>query len=158
MSPITATLWLTVGLSFYGGDFVDQPLYCGETYTKSLGDWAAVPIEWFKGGWVHCGDTITAILSDGSTRTVPIRDAGCHLHHPVWDTGLPFGADFPIYHRDRAPTGTGQIAIKRATGQWLTISPLMLVGWDVESCDGPLSMRVDEWLASVSSSLGHMPN
>jgi len=49
---ITTTLFITVGLTFYGGDFINQTMACGDVYTESLGMWAAVPIEWKKSGFV----------------------------------------------------------------------------------------------------------
>ena len=136
---ITATLMITVGLSFYGGaDFINHPLYCGGTYLVDGDPWAAVAVEWFKQGYVHCGDTLFATFKDGRQVEVPIRDAGCHLHWPVYDTGLPFGADFPSLKswRNGTPTGTGQIAVRHKDGSWWTPPPLR--PW-YGGCEGPLS-------------------
>lgn len=144
MAEIAATVWLTVGLTFYGGDFVGSGLACGGVYTESEGVWAAVPIEWVQGGYVSCGDMLEAIFADGRRVMVPIRDTGCHLHHAVWDTGRPFGADFPNWPwwRDGTPTGTGRVRVKRQDGSWWTPPPMM--AWATQYCEGPLTVARPE--------------
>ena len=135
MSEITATLVLTVGLTFYGGDFEDKTLACGGTYTEANGLWAAVPIEWNKAGYVSCGDILLAKFTNGQEIRVPVRDFGCHLHYPVWDSDLPMGADFPRYGElKKTPTGTGQVSVEGWT-------PPPMDAWGTKWCNGPLTMK-----------------
>jgi len=150
MSVITATVWITIGITFYGGDFVGSNLACnGHTYSPDSGEWAAVPIEWVLSGQVACGDILYAEMPNGTTWEGPILDTGCHLHYPVWDTGLPFGVDFPIYVRHAnaldgklVPTGTGAIAIyKREQSGWWNPPPGAMTAWATRWCNGPLTIR-----------------
>lgn len=136
---MTITMAITIGLTFYHPKFQGETLACGGTYTDTNGAWAAVPIEWNKDGYVSCGDMVFATFSNGLTITVPIRDFGCHLHYPAFDSGLPYGADFPrILGLEKVPTGTGTLAVKRKDGWW-DIPPL--VAWGTKWCDGPLTQR-----------------
>jgi len=142
MTVLSATVWITVGLTFYGGDFVGSDLACGGTYTEPEGTWAAVPIEWVRGGYVHCGDTLTAVFADGTMWTGPVRDTGCHLHYSAWDTGKPFGADFPVYVRDQlgaVPTGTGKLTIQHRDGSSWSPPPTWATAWGQAWCEGPLT-------------------
>lgn len=132
--PITATLWLTIGITFYNME--GETLACGGVYTEGM--WAAVPIEWEQRGYASCGDTLIAVLADGSRVEAPIRDTGCLLHYPIWDSGLPFGADFPIYGRGSKPTGTGKITVRR-NGKWWDVPPL--TAWGTKWCQGPLTIK-----------------
>lgn len=133
-------MFITVGLTFYGGDFIGQEMAWGDTYTESLGTWAAVPVEWVKSGYVGYEDMVVAILKDGRVIEAPIRDTGCHLHFPTYDSGLPYGADFSIYGRDGAPTGTGTMAVRKKNGEWWI--PPSTLAWDTETCHGPLSHEI----------------
>jgi hypothetical protein len=135
--PMAITLTV-VGLTFYAPSFEGETLACGGKYDDQHGLWAAVPIEWNKDGYVHCGDMLYATFSNGVTVTVPIRDFGCHLHYPAYDSGLPYGADFPrILGLEKVPTGTGTIAVKHKDGEWWDIPPL--TAWGRQWCDGPLT-------------------
>ena len=130
---ITATLWLTIGITFY--DLEGQNLACGGVYEE--GTWVAVPIEWMEDGYVNCGDTMHISFSDGRVVQAPIKDTGCLLHYPIWDTGLPFGADLPIYGRNGQTTATGKIAVQHKNGKWWEVPPT--VAWGTRWCSGPLT-------------------
>lgn len=144
MDVITTTLWLTVGITFYGGDFVGQTMACGEVYTTTTEPWAAVPIEWMLSGAVECGDMVYATLASGYTIEVPIKDTGCLLHYGAWDTGRPFALDLPRLHfpfdGDRWITGTGQVKVwRQRLNRWWDPPPL--TAWATRWCDGPLTVR-----------------
>jgi len=140
MSAITATMAITVGLTFYAPSFEGETLACGGKYDDRHGLWMAAPIEWNKGGYVSCGDTALVTFSNGLSIKVPIRDFGCHLHYPAYDSGLPYGGDFPrINGLEKTPTGTGTVAVKRKGGGWWDIPPLL--AWGTEWCDGPLTWK-----------------
>jgi len=138
----TATLWLTGGLTFYGGDFVGQGLACGGQYVPEQEEWVAMPIEWFMKGYISCGDVAHVRFRDGTTWEGPVLDSGCLLHYEIFDTGLPFVGDFPVYLRQRlgpVPTGTGQIAVwRKQQGRWWDVPPLD--AWGTKWCHGPLTM------------------
>lgn len=137
---ISATVAITLGLTFYHPQFEGETLACGGKYDKKHGLWMAAPIEWNQSGFVSCGDMAYATFASGLTITVPIRDFGCHLHYPAHDSGLPYGGDFPrILGLEQVPTGTGTLAVKRKDGEWWDIPPL--TAWGTEWCDGPLTVR-----------------
>lgn len=141
-ATITATAILTAGITFYGGDFVSQGLACGGTYEPKQGEWVAMPIEWFRNGYISCGDVAYLEFANGKTWHGPILDSGCLLSYPIFDTGLPFGADLPAYVRDRlgpVPTGTGRIAVwRKEQGRWWNVPPLD--AWGRKWCHGPLTL------------------
>jgi len=141
---ITATAWITLGITGYAGDFVGSGLACGGTYTTTEQAWVAAPIEWMLGGWVSCGDRMEIVTRDGREIEARIMDTGCMLHYPVWDTGLPFGADLPRLLFPTFKTGTGQLRVWRVQqGRWWTPPPL--TPWAIKWCDGPLSPRYPRW-------------
>jgi len=144
MTPITATLWLTAGITGYGGDFVGQGMACGFVYTSTTPPWAAVPIEWMASGAVECGDLVHLDVN-GQQVVVPVGDTGCMLHWGTWDTGEPLAVDLPrlLFPAEDWPTMTGQVAVWRVReGTWWT--PPSLTAWATEYCQGPLTWD-GEW-------------
>lgn len=140
---ITATLWITLGLTWYGDGFVDSNLACGGKFTDTdQMMWGALPIEWNKAGYVSCDDTLIAEFPTGRRIEVPVMDFGCHLHHRIWDGLAPsMGADFPDFpeFRQKEPTATGRMTVIRKDGTPWEIPPLK--AWGGKWCDGPLTYR-----------------
>ena len=143
MAEITATLWLTVGITGYTG--AGQTTACGFVYTSTAPPWAAVPIEWMISDAVECGDLVYLDVN-GQQLAVKVGDTGCMLHYPTWDTGAPQGIDLPrlLFPAEDWPTMTGQVAVWRVReGAWWTPPPL--TAWATGYCSGPLSVEA-EWM------------
>jgi hypothetical protein len=131
------------GITFY--DYDGSDLGCWSTHEPE--EWVALPVEWFRLGYVECGDIAYITFRDGTTWHGPVMDSGCHLHWPVWDTDKPMLADLPGFMRDRlgpVPTGTGTLRVyRRRLDEWWD-RPSMLA-WDTVNCrEGPLTWTPEQ--------------
>lgn len=106
--------WIKGGVTFYYGEFEGRTLGCYPyKYEKATGPWVAVDVSWFRTGKVECGDWAIVQFPDGEYTIARILDSGYLAENKVWDSGLPFVADFPKYWRNGHETGTGRIYIIR---------------------------------------------
>ena len=103
--------WEYGGITFYYGElFEGSNLACpGYKYEPETGPWLAIPISWYREGKADCGDWFLVEFSDGSTMMARALDSGPIDNYTVWDSGLPFVADLPIYWRENRETATGRI-------------------------------------------------
>lgn len=98
------------GITFYyGAEHEGGPLYCGGRYAPETGPWLALDVGEYTSGRARCGDLFLVHFSDGSTMIAAARDAGYLGDYRIFDTGLPFVADLPVYWRGGRRTATGWI-------------------------------------------------
>ena len=107
------------GITGYAGRYIGQNLACpGYRYEEATGSWLAVDVSWFRDGSTRCGDWFLVTFSDGSTMLARALDSGYLADANVWDTGLPFVADLPIYWRAGRVTATGSVMNLSARARW----------------------------------------
>jgi hypothetical protein len=76
--------------TWYAGQYVNQPLFCGGTYTETTAPWVALPFQEYGKAWT-CGEPV---YLEG----VDAVGNAWHLAARVMDTG-PFG-DYCVTQRD----------------------------------------------------------
>jgi len=78
---VAVTALAVLAITWYAGEYVGQPLFCGGIYTDTTGPWFALPISTHGIDW-QCGD-LWCVYADGAEHCAPARDAGPFGKHCV---------------------------------------------------------------------------
>lgn len=74
MLPFAEVMLVGVA-TWYGGVYVDGPLYCGGTYAPETDPWVALDVA-LEGAFWECGDLVHLRFDDGTSLTARAMDAG----------------------------------------------------------------------------------